>query len=87
MNREQLIRALRRYARKRNIPFQVDTKKGNGSHYIVEVGSERTTLQSDLNRTDRASPETAQDRPRRPLRAADPLCSSCLTHAEEGTAT
>lgn len=49
MNREQLIRALRRYARKRNIPFRVDTRKGNGSHYIVEVGSERTTLQSDLN--------------------------------------
>ena len=49
MNREQLIRALRKYARKRDIPFSVDTKKGNGSHYIVQVGSERTTVQSDLN--------------------------------------
>ena len=49
MNREQLIRVLRRYARKRGIAFKVDNKKGNGSHYVVEVGSERTTLQSDLN--------------------------------------
>ena len=49
MNRERLIRALRKYARSRNLSFTVDTKRGNGSHYIVEVGSERTTLQSDLN--------------------------------------
>jgi hypothetical protein len=49
MNREQLIRALRRHARKRGIPFAVDTKKGSGSHYRVRVGSAVTTVQSDLN--------------------------------------
>ena len=49
MNREQLIRALRKHARKKGIAFSVDTKRGNGSHYLVEVGKERTTLQSDLN--------------------------------------
>jgi hypothetical protein len=49
MNREQLIRRLRKYARKRDLRFEVDTRKGSGSHFIVEVGSERTTLQSDLN--------------------------------------
>ena len=49
MNREQLLRALRKYARRNGIPFSVDTKRGNGSHYLVVVGSERTILQSDLN--------------------------------------
>ena len=49
MKREQLIRALRRYARKSGVPFSVNTKRGDGSHYIVEVGGERTTLQSALN--------------------------------------
>lgn len=48
MNREQLIRALRKYARKQGLPFDLDTTKGNGSHYTVQVGSERTTIQSKL---------------------------------------
>ena len=49
MNREQLIRALRKYARKQGLHFDLDTTEGNGSHYTVEVGSERTTIQSKLN--------------------------------------
>lgn len=49
MNREGLIRALRKYARKNKLFFQVDTKKGNGSHYIIRVGTKWTTVQSDLN--------------------------------------
>ena len=49
MNREQLIRSLRRYARKRDIPLAVDTRKGNGSHYRVRLGEAVTTVQQDLN--------------------------------------
>ena len=49
MNREQLIRALRRYARKRNIRFDLLKDRGKGGHYLVEVGSKRTILQSTLS--------------------------------------
>lgn len=48
MNREGLIRALRKYARKNDLFFAVDKKKGNGSHYIVRLGTEWTTVQSEL---------------------------------------
>jgi hypothetical protein len=49
MNRDQLIRSLRRYARKHGLHFLVNTRKGKGSHYWVEVGSEATTIQGKLN--------------------------------------
>lgn len=49
MNRDQLIRALRRYAKTRDLAFQVDTKRGKGSHYRVRVGERVTTIQNDLN--------------------------------------
>lgn len=49
MNRDQLIRALRRYAKDRGLRFEVDTKKGNGSHYRVRLGDKVSTLQKDLN--------------------------------------
>lgn len=49
MNRNQLVRALRAYAKDRDIRFEVDTKKGNGSHYRVRVGDKVSTLQKDLN--------------------------------------
>ena len=49
MNRDDLIRALRKYCRKRDLPFAVDTQKGKGSHYMVTVGEKRTTVQSHLN--------------------------------------
>ncbi len=49
MNRDGLIRALRKYAKKQGIRFEVDKKKGNGSHYKVTVGAKWTTVQSDLN--------------------------------------
>lgn len=48
MNREGLIRALRKYARKNDVFFEVDKKKGNGSHYFVRLGSNWTIIQSDL---------------------------------------
>ncbi len=49
MNREQLIRAFRKYARKRGLLIEVFKKKGKVSHSVVVVGSEETTLQHDLN--------------------------------------
>ena len=49
MNRDQLIRAIRKLANKRNIHFELDSKKGKGSHYRVEYGAKWTTVQHDLN--------------------------------------
>lgn len=49
MNRDQLIRKLRRYAKQRGLAFDLDTKRGNGSHYRVRLGTEISTIQSDLN--------------------------------------
>lgn len=49
MNRDDLIRALRRYCRKRDIPFEVETRRGKGGHWLVTVGSTRTTVQSSLD--------------------------------------
>lgn len=49
MNREDLIRALRKYARKRDLRFELDTKRGKGAHYLVTVGDRRTTLQSNMS--------------------------------------
>lgn len=49
MNRDQLIQALRKLARKRDVHFELDMKKGKGSHYRVEFGSNWTTIQHDLN--------------------------------------
>lgn len=49
MNREQLIRAIRKLARKRGTHFKLDTNKGKGSHYRVEFGPYWTTVQHDLN--------------------------------------
>jgi hypothetical protein len=48
MSRDQLIRALRKYARKRNIRFELDKTKGKGSHYLVFVGDKFTTLQHEM---------------------------------------
>jgi hypothetical protein len=49
MTREQLLQALRRYARKTGQTLVVDTRKGKGSHYRVKLGGAVSTLQSDLN--------------------------------------
>jgi len=49
MNRDQLVRTLRKYAKARDIPFKVETKRGKGSHYRVRVGEKITTIQKDLN--------------------------------------
>lgn len=49
MNRDDLIRALRRYCRKRDVFFEVETRRGKGGHYLVAVGDRRTTVQSSLD--------------------------------------
>ncbi len=49
MSREDLIRALRRYCRKRNLHFELDTRRGKGAHYLVVVGDRRTILQSNMS--------------------------------------
>lgn len=46
MKREALIRALRKYARKRDLPFELEKARGKGAHYRVRVGARFTTLQS-----------------------------------------
>jgi len=49
MTRDQLIRALRRYASRNGLTFKVETKRGKGSHYRVRVGERVTTIQKELN--------------------------------------
>lgn len=49
MTREQLLTALRRYARKNRLALDVDRKKGNGSHYRVKLNGKVSTLQDKLN--------------------------------------
>ena len=46
MKRGDLIRALRRYAGRRALVFDLMTGKGKGSHYRLRVGDRFTTLQS-----------------------------------------
>lgn len=84
MNSERLIRSLREGVSKRDFPSTVDTHKGKGPHSIVEVGSERTTLQSDLNpgRTKRALKQPKIDP--NALQTVSPLC--VLRHRTMGRA-
>ena len=49
MNRDDLIRALRHYCRKRGVPFEVNTARGRGSHYRVSVGQRWTIVQTKLD--------------------------------------
>jgi len=48
MDRDKLIRKLRRYARERGLAFSEDRKRGSGSHHLVAVGDRRTTIQQKL---------------------------------------
>jgi hypothetical protein len=49
MTREQLLSALRKYARKRGLELVVDRRKGNGSHYRVKLDGRVSTLQDKLD--------------------------------------
>ena len=46
MKRDALVRALRRYAAKKNLPFELDKGGGKGSHYRLRLGDAVTTVQS-----------------------------------------
>lgn len=46
MKRDALIRDLRRYARNKDILFDVSRSGGKGSHYRVRLGDKVTTVQS-----------------------------------------
>jgi hypothetical protein len=46
VKREALLRALRRYARKRGIAFDVEPARGKGAHYRVRLAERVTTIQS-----------------------------------------
>ena len=49
MSRDQLLRDLRKYARKNGLAFELDKTKGKGSHYILTLGDKTTTVQSEIN--------------------------------------
>ena len=46
MKRDALVRSLRRYATKKNLPFVLDKAGGKGSHYRLRLGDAVTTVQS-----------------------------------------
>ena len=46
MTREQLIREIRKAAKKQGLPFELIKNMGKGSHYSVIVGRKSTTLKS-----------------------------------------
>lgn len=46
MKRDALIRELRKEARKAGLLFEIVTKQGKGSHYIIRIGSKMSTLKS-----------------------------------------
>ena len=47
MTREQFLQALRRYARKNDLPFRVEKSRGKGSHITVFVGDRFAILKAD----------------------------------------
>ena len=44
MTGAEFIRRLRRLARKRRVAFDMNTRRGRGSHRIVDFGTRRTTV-------------------------------------------
>ncbi len=46
MNRNDLIRKLRKEARAKGIEFSVDLGRGKGGHAIVKLGERMTTVKS-----------------------------------------
>jgi len=51
MQRDALIRELRKIARERGLVFEVFENSGKGSHYRVKLGDRITTIQSgDLSK-------------------------------------
>ena len=44
MNRDELVRRLRRVARARGMTFDLDTARGKGSHAVIRLGDRRTIV-------------------------------------------
>lgn len=43
MNRDDFLRALRKYCRKNGLTFEVNRRHGKGSHYWIKVNAKSTT--------------------------------------------
>lgn len=48
LKRNAFLRDLRQSAKELGLPFELDTKKGKGSHYRVKVGGRTTTVPSSV---------------------------------------
>lgn len=46
MNREDFLRKLRKYARKKDLSFDLQKDRGKGAHYRVRLGEKVATVQS-----------------------------------------
>ncbi|MER8862471.1 hypothetical protein NKI19_01965 [Mesorhizobium sp. M0751] len=46
MTRDALIRELRKYARLKDLTFEVFENNGKGSHYRIKLGEQFTTVKS-----------------------------------------
>jgi hypothetical protein len=46
MQRDRFIRQLRKQAKARGLPFEIDKKLGKGAHYRVRVGDKVSTIKS-----------------------------------------
>jgi len=49
MSRTKFLKALRKEAARRGLSFDVDKKKGKGSHYLVRAGKRKATVPSHLS--------------------------------------
>ncbi len=51
MNGREFIRRVRRYARSTKQDFRLDTRRGKGSHVVVQLANRRTTVpQKEIGR-------------------------------------
>jgi hypothetical protein len=48
VNRDQFIRKLRKFARKNNLEFVMESNRGKGSHYLVGLNGRFTTVHHEL---------------------------------------
>ncbi len=46
MKRKQLVQKLEKEAKAKGLPFEVNTTRGKGGHWLAWCGTRRTTIQS-----------------------------------------
>ena len=51
MHRREFLKTLRKEAKERDLEFEIDRKKGKGSHYMVRIGNRKTTVPKRLTPT------------------------------------